>query len=93
MATTLTEQVSHLRLSTYFPESFPKVNPVDVYRIYITQQLATITGVDSSIIYPSLQWTQKLEQGDLTLPVPRLRIKGAAPTDLAQEWAKNVRSL
>ena len=73
-----------------FPDCYPDRNPVDIYRSFITEKLSTITGIDASIIYPSLQWTQTLEKGDLTLAVPRLRVKGKPPVDLAQHWSKQV---
>jgi arginyl-tRNA synthetase len=70
-----------------YPGCHPEVNPVDVYRSHITSILADITGVDKSIVYPSLQWTQTLEKGDLVLPVAALRVKGKKPNELSEEWA------
>lgn len=88
----LTGNLSKLGLSdlTRYPNSNPELNPVDIYRSHITDQLASITGVDSSIIYPSLQWTQTLDKGDMVLPVPALRIKGKKPVDMAVEFAEKV---
>lgn len=73
-----------------FPNSYPELNPTDVYRAHITSILADITGADKSIIYPQLQWTMTLDKGDLILPVAALRIKGKKPQDLALEWAEKV---
>ena len=73
-----------------YPNCYPEVNPVDVYRAHLTSLLAEVTGVDSAIIYPALQWTQKLELGDLVLPVPALRVKGKKPQELAAEWIEKV---
>ena len=70
--------------------SFTAVNPVDVYRAHISKELAALTGLDTTEIYPRLQWTQTLEKGDLVLPVPALRIKGKKPNDLAEELAEKV---
>lgn len=77
------------QLDTY-PNSYPELNPTDVYRAHLTSILTEITGVDKSIIYPVLQWTQTLEKGDLVLPVPALRVKGKKPNELAEEWAAKV---
>lgn len=74
-----------------YPNCYPQVNPVDVYRAHITTILADVTGVDPAIIYQALQWTQTLEKGDLVLPVPALRVKGKKPDELAKEWAEKVR--
>ncbi|CCH62460.1 hypothetical protein TBLA_0H01730 [Henningerozyma blattae CBS 6284] len=68
--------------------SFPEVNTVDLMRNYITQELSKISGVDESLIFPALEWTNTQDRGDLLIPVPRLRIKGANPKDLAKEWAE-----
>jgi hypothetical protein len=73
-----------------YPNCFPEVNPVDIYRAHLTSILAEVTGVDSKIIYPALQWTQTLEKGDLVLPVPALRVKGKKPDELAAEWIQKV---
>lgn len=73
-----------------FPTAFPERNPVDVYRIHLTQVLHKITGVDHQIIYPAIQWTQGLDKGDVMLAVPALRVKGKKPDELAKEWAEKV---
>ena len=76
-----------------YPNCYPEYNPTDVYRAHLTEILTKLTGVEASILYPALQWTQTLEKGDLVLPVPALRIKGKkAPelTALAEEWCANV---
>ncbi|CCD23837.1 arginine--tRNA ligase MSR1 NDAI_0C01760 [Naumovozyma dairenensis CBS 421] len=68
--------------------SHPDVNVVDLMRNYISQELSKISGVDEALIFPALEWTNTLERGDLLIPVPRLRVKGAKPNDLAAEWAE-----
>jgi arginyl-tRNA synthetase len=73
-----------------FPDSYPDLNPVDIYRCYLAETLATISGVDAKTIYDGLQWTQNLDKCDLNLAIPRLRVKGHAPGELGQTWAQNV---
>jgi arginyl-tRNA synthetase len=73
-----------------YPNCFPDVNPVDIYRAHLTSILTEITGVDAKIVYPALQWTQTLEKGDLVLPIPALRVKGKKPDELAAEWMQKV---
>ncbi|KAI9890175.1 MAG: hypothetical protein M1814_004457 [Vezdaea aestivalis] len=68
------------------PNSFPLLNPVDIYRLHLSSILADVTGVDRKIIYPALSWTQTLDKGDMVLPIPALRIKGKKPAELAAEW-------
>lgn len=78
-----------LKEPTVFQGSFPHYNTIDVLRNYITQELSKISGVDSSIIFPALEWTNTLDRGDLLIPIPRLRIKGANPQELAETWSKD----
>lgn len=88
----LTHKLSKLGIPelTAYPNANPELNPVDIYRSHITDQLARITGVDPGIILRALQWTQTLDNGDLVLPVPALRQKGKKPADLAVEYAEKV---
>ena len=86
----ITSQLQKLSISAPAPleGSYPDVNVVDLMRNYISEELHKISGVDRSLIYPALEWTNTMERGDLLIPVPRLRIKGANPKDLATEWAE-----
>lgn len=91
----LQSQLSSLGISEplpVFPDSNPTTNPVDVYRCYIAETLAPIGGVDIKLIYTSLEWTQSFDKGDLILAIPRLRLKGKKPDEVAKEWAEKVSS-
>jgi arginyl-tRNA synthetase len=91
-ASPLAEKLKSLSLTTppAFPNCYPELNAVDLYRAHLTELLHGVTGVDSAIIYPALQWTQTLEKGDLVLPIPALRVKGKKPNELAEEWVEKV---
>ncbi|KAI9887150.1 MAG: hypothetical protein M1823_001057 [Watsoniomyces obsoletus] len=86
----LTERLTRLGVSglTSYPNCNPELNPIDIYRSHITDQLAEITETDPQIIYPVLQWPPSLDKGDLVLAVPALRIKGKKPAELATELAE-----
>ncbi|KAH0612443.1 uncharacterized protein H6S33_010495 [Morchella sextelata] len=88
----LQEQLSSLGVFSgsfpAFPYSNPTTNPVDIFRCYISDTLAGISGVDSKLIYDALEWTQSFEKGDLILAIPRLRLKGQKPDAIAKEWAE-----
>ncbi|KAI5918369.1 arginyl-tRNA synthetase [Camillea tinctor] len=92
MATTTTDSVDRLTAQLDglppidpYPNCYPDTNPQDIYRSHITSILHKITGIDTKIIYPALQWTLSLDKGDMVLPIPALRVKGK-PADLAQQW-------
>jgi hypothetical protein len=72
------------------PNTYPELNPVDLYRSHIAELLAPIAGVDTKIVYNALQWTQTLAMGDLVIPVPALRLKGKKPDQLAKELSEKV---
>lgn len=69
------------------PNTYPTLNPFDIYRSHITELLSQVSGVDKSIIYPTLAWTSKPEHGDLQLAVPALRQKKKDMKAFAQELA------
>ncbi len=90
----LAGQVQGLSLDSVaqtYPSAHPHVNPLDLWRAHISNVLSKITGVETSIIFPVVAWTQSLDKGDFVLPVPALRIKGAKPDALAESWASQVR--
>ncbi|OLN81416.1 Arginine-tRNA ligase, cytoplasmic 2 [Colletotrichum chlorophyti] len=88
MADQITARLEKLSVSNLesFPNCYPEINPIDIYRSHITSLLHDVTGVDKPIIYNALQWTQSLDKGDLVLAVPALRIKGKKPAELTAEW-------
>lgn len=69
--------------------SYPQSNTVDLCRNYITEQLSTIANVDKKVVFTALDWSTILENGDLIVPLPRLRLKGdldAMAADLAAKF-------
>jgi arginyl-tRNA synthetase len=95
-ASTPSEKLKNLSIGTplpKYPNCYPEVNPVDIYRAHLTSILTDVTGVDAAVVYPALQWTQTLEKGDLVLPIPALRVKGKKPLELAAEWVAKVMRL
>lgn len=62
--------------------------PVDIYRVYLADILTRLApGCTSTLAYESFQSTNQLSNGDLVLPVPRLRLKGKEPTDQCADFA------
>ncbi|KID86336.1 arginyl-tRNA synthetase [Metarhizium guizhouense ARSEF 977] len=75
-------------LAQKYPTAHPEINPLDLYRAHLSDVLSKISGVETSIIYPVVMWTQSLDKGDFVVAVPALRIKGKKADVLAQEWAE-----
>ena len=70
------------------------VNPIDIFRCYLTDILAGLLhGVGSQTIYDSIQYTNSLSHGDLVLVVPRLRLKGIKPADISHDLCLQVKAL
>lgn len=76
--------------SPCLPNTYPRFNALDIYRSHLAQLLGPITGVDPSAILPFLHWTQTLDKGDLTLPVPALKIKGRKPDETVKSITDQV---
>ncbi|QSL65365.1 hypothetical protein MERGE_002675 [Pneumocystis wakefieldiae] len=70
-----------------YENSSPARNPFDIFRLYISHSLSEITGISNKDIYPILEHGSKLENGDLMLPVARLRLP-ENPVSLAKEWSE-----
>lgn len=68
------------------------MNPIDIYRSYLTEIIVQLIDVDAKTVYPALQWAKTLDKGDLILAVPQLRIRDVKPTDLATALVKKVGS-
>lgn len=86
----ITQELTHLGLQQPAMQelSHPEFNVVDVMRNYITNELHAISDVSKDVIFQALDSPSTLEKGDLIVPVPRLRLKGANPKDKAVEWAE-----
>lgn len=90
--TTLVSGLSLDSIAEKYPQAHPEINPLDFYRAHVSNVLAGISGVDSQIIYPAINWTTGLDKGDFVLAVPALRLKGQKPDALAIKWAEEVKS-
>ena len=68
---------------------YPLSRPLDIYRVYLADVLAKLAGCDVTLAYDAIQLPNTLPHGDLTLPVPRLRLKGKKPDDQCIELASS----
>lgn len=63
--------------------------PIDIYRVYLADILAKLAGCEPALAYDAIQTSSTLSNGDLTIPVPRLRLKGKKPVDQCADFAAN----
>ncbi|MCJ1363068.1 hypothetical protein MMC16_002174 [Acarospora aff. strigata] len=90
----LMTHLSNLGITSTLPQytqSNPLLNPIDVYRSYLTEILVGVTGVNAETVFPTLQWARTLDRGDLVLAVPQLQARGAKPAAAAAEWAQKFK--
>ncbi|KAK3213622.1 hypothetical protein GRF29_28g458121 [Pseudopithomyces chartarum] len=87
---TLTQKLQALGLNKVpaEPNTYPALNPFDLYRSHVTELLAKSTGIDAKIIYPTLQRTVKTEHGDLQMAAAALRQKRKDMKEFAKEIAE-----
>jgi arginyl-tRNA synthetase len=90
----LEELLTELELETPIP-SFPHADvqkrPIDIYRSYLADTASKVLGCDSQLAYDAIQGANMKENGDLTLILPKLRLKTQKPKDLAFEALPKVR--
>lgn len=64
-------------------------NPLDIYRAYLAEILAGITGCDLETTYQSIQWPNNIFNGDLAVILPKIR-PGAKANEVAFELMQKV---
>lgn len=75
----------------YFPQSHPLNRPVDIYRAYLANTVSTSLQIDRIFTYEAVQSANIKDNSDLTLVIPRLKLKGGKPKELANECMVKVR--
>lgn len=65
-------------------------NPVDIYHSYLAAVFGDIVGCDADIVYSSIQAAGTAENGDLDFVLPKLKLSGSNPKELAGELVKKV---
>ncbi|GMM49506.1 arginine--tRNA ligase [Starmerella bacillaris] len=77
---------------TAFPLANCAQNPLDIVRSYVCRELHKISGVDEKIIFPALEVPIDNKNGDLIVPIPRLRVPPKEHENLAREWSSSFPS-
>jgi arginyl-tRNA synthetase len=66
-------------------------NPVDVYHSYLTEHFQTLVGCDRDLVYDSICPANSTGNGDLDIVLPKLKLSGSKPKELAGELLQKVR--
>ncbi|OCT47696.1 Arginine--tRNA ligase, cytoplasmic [Cladophialophora carrionii] len=69
-----------------FPSADVLTRPLDIYRAHLAEVLVKLTGCEPQVAYDSIQ--EPNDYGDLEVVVPRLRLKGSDPKELALSLAE-----
>jgi arginyl-tRNA synthetase len=67
-------------------------NPLDIYHSYLAKNLQTLVDCDPNLVYNSIQPSSTIEDGDLDIILPKLKLHGVKPQTLADELLKKVGS-
>lgn len=73
-----------------FAEADVLNNPIDLYHSYLAEHLQTLVECDQHLVYNSIQRSNTIENGDLDIVLPKLKLPGASPKELAGELLKKV---
>jgi len=65
-------------------------NPIDIYHSYLAKHFQTLVECDPDRVYDSIQPANTTENGDLDIVLPRLKLTGTSPKELAGELLKKV---
>jgi arginyl-tRNA synthetase len=65
-------------------------NPIDIYHSYLAEHFQTLVECDPDLVYDSIQPANTTGNGDLDIVLPKLKLPGASPKELAGELLKKV---
>jgi arginyl-tRNA synthetase len=66
-------------------------NPIDIYHSYLAKHFQTLVECDPDLVYDSIQPANTTGNGDLDIVLPKLKLTGTNPKELAGELLKKVR--
>jgi arginyl-tRNA synthetase len=65
-------------------------NPIDIYHSYLAESFKPLVECSPDLIYNAIQPPSAIGDGDLDIVVPRLKLPGVNPKELAGELLKMV---
>jgi arginyl-tRNA synthetase len=74
--------------SNSFPSTDVLTRPLDIYRAHLADVLVQLTDCEPQVAYDSI--LEPNDYGDLEVVIPKLRLKGSNPKELAFDLAQKV---
>ncbi|KAG4422039.1 hypothetical protein IFR04_004780 [Cadophora malorum] len=74
-----------LRPIPHFPEADILNSPIDIYHSYLAERLMELVDCDQQLVYHAIQPSKTIEDGDLDIVLPKLKLDGIKPKELAGE--------
>lgn len=69
--------------------SFPNLSVIDLIKDHISKEVNKISGIDSSTLYNSIDLTNKLDKGDLIIPLPKvIKERNKNLEAIAKSWCE-----
>jgi arginyl-tRNA synthetase len=65
-------------------------NPIDIYHSYLAEVFRTLLKCDPDLVYNSIQPASSAGNGDLDIVLPKLKLSGVSPKELADELLRKV---
>jgi arginyl-tRNA synthetase len=66
-------------------------HPIDIYHSYLAEHFQAVVECDRDLVYNSIQPSNTTGNGDLDIVLPKLKLPGVNPRELAVELRKKVR--
>jgi arginyl-tRNA synthetase len=71
-----------------FPDAYFLNNLIDVYHPYLAEHLQKLVECDSDLIFSSIQLSNTIENGDLDIFLPKLKLPGFSPKNSQTSFSK-----
>ena len=65
-------------------------DPMDLYHSYLAEDFGRLIESDPDLVYKAIQPPNTIQDGDLDIVLPRLKLSGGSPKQLAAELLKQV---
>jgi arginyl-tRNA synthetase len=65
-------------------------NPIDIYHSYLAEHFQALVECDRDLVYKSILPANTTGHGDLDIVLPKLKLPGAKPKELAVDLRKKV---